>query len=135
MAKKILLVEDDVAIREIYSVALGRAGYELDTASDGLEAVEKGKTLSFDLILLDIMLPKMTGIDVLKTIRQDESKKATPIIMMTNLSHDATIKNAFELGAKGYILKVELTPSMIVNRIDAFFQGAYTFPNPTEVNS
>lgn len=120
--EKILIIEDDMYIRELYEGAFKRAGYEVEIASDGEEALEKAEKQTFDLILLDIMLPKVTGIDVLTSLRgSDSTSKDTPIFLITNLGHDDIIKEAFKIGADGYLLKSSVTPKVIVKEIDSFF--------------
>ena len=128
MAKKILLVEDDIYIQDMYAIALKGSGYEVDVEQDGQAAIEKASKEKYDLILLDIMLPGKTGIDVLRALRENNSPaKDTPIVMMTNLTHDETIKEAYKLGANGYALKVQIKPSGLVKKVDAFFQGHSEF--------
>ena len=120
--EKILIIEDDMYIRELYERAFKRAGYEVQVASDGEEALEKAKEQTFDLILLDIMLPKVTGIDVLISLRgSDSTSKDTPVVLITNLGYDDIIKQAFKIGADGYLLKSKVTPKIIVEEIDSFF--------------
>lgn len=120
--KKIFIIEDDLYIRELYERAFKRAGYEVEIASDGKEAMEKTEKQTFDLILLDIMLPKVTGIDVLTSLRgPDSTSKDTPVFLITNLGHEDVIKQAFKIGAEGYLLKSKITPRILVKEIDSFF--------------
>jgi len=120
--KKVLIVEDDFYIRDIYSKNFAQGGYIVEVASDGEEAIEKAKSSSFDIILLDIMLPKITGLDVLRNYRDDVSNvKNTPVFMITNLGQEDIIKEAFKIGADGYLIKAQLTPKDIVREINNFF--------------
>ena len=122
MAKRILLVEDDVFVSDIYSRELKKAGYEVTVAVDGLEGIEKTKTDEFDLILLDIMMPKKTGIDVLKEIRTPTAKaKDTPVYLLTNLGQGSIIKQAIDIGAQGYLLKARVLPSQVLQAVNDFF--------------
>ncbi len=122
MAKNILLIEDDVFVSDIYSRELRKAGLNVDIAGDGLEGVEKAKEKSYDLILLDIMLPKKTGIDVLKEIRVPTSTaKDTPVYLLTNLGQGSIIKQAIEIGAQGYLLKARVLPSQVLQAVNEFF--------------
>lgn len=122
MSKKILVVEDDFYIRDLYERALKKSGYEVSVASDGQEAIEITKTNTFDLILLDILLPKVTGIDVLRTLRDPASTaKDTPVFLITNLGQEDIIKQAFKIGADGYLLKARLSPENIADEIAAYF--------------
>src|SRR3989344_529356 len=97
--KRILIIEDDFFIRDIYERQFTRGGYVVATAADGSEGIEKASTIKPNVILLDIMLPKMSGLEVLKKLRSDEQTKEVPIILLTNLSEDQTIKDGFALGA------------------------------------
>ena len=120
--KKVLIVEDEEFIRELYERAFCKAGYDVTLAIDGAEAENKISQQIFDAILLDIMLPKVTGIDVLIEIKKPESKnKNTPVFLITNLGQDEIIKKAFKIGAEGFFLKAHLVPKDIVNEINNFF--------------
>jgi CheY-like chemotaxis protein len=120
--KKILIAEDDFFIRDIYSKAFTVAGYDVEVAEDGAEALEKIKKQPYSMILLDIMMPKMTGIDVLKAVRAFEnSTKDTPIFIITNLGQQGTIEEAFKMGMDGYIIKSQVTPQQIVDEVNTYF--------------
>ena len=120
--KKILIVEDDFYIRDIYSKTLIQAGYDTFTASDGEEAISLVQQQTYDMILLDIMLPKKNGIEVLKVFRSAGSLVInTPVFLITNLGQEFIIKEGFKLGADGYFLKAKLTPPDIVSELNAFF--------------
>ncbi|MBI4066988.1 response regulator [Candidatus Gottesmanbacteria bacterium] len=118
---KILLVEDDQNIRQIYSQILTDAGFELDIAQDGEEGLKKAQEGGYDLILLDIMMPKKDGISVLKDLKDkpplSPNKK---IIMLTVLSTYESIKSALELGAEGYFVKSQLTPEQVVKQVKSY---------------
>lgn len=120
--RKILIAEDDFFIRDIYSKVFSLAGYDVQIAVDGADAFEKIKTIPFDMILLDIMMPRMTGIDVLKSVRTlTIPAKSTPIFIITNLGQQNVIEEAFKLGMDGYILKSQVSPQQIVDEINNFF--------------
>ncbi len=120
--RKILIAEDDFFIRDIYSKVFSLAGYEVQVAVDGADAFEKIKTMPFEMILLDIMMPRMTGIDVLKSVRSLSTPvKSTPIFIITNLGQQNVIEEAFKLGMDGYILKSQVSPQQIVDEINNFF--------------
>lgn len=123
MARKILLIEDDVFVSDIYSRELKKGGYEAVVAGDGLEGVEIAKTEKFDLILLDIMMPKKTGIDVLKDLRTPGFlNKDTAVYLLTNLGQGSIIKQAIEIGAQGYLLKARVLPSQVFQAVNDFFE-------------
>ncbi len=122
--KKILIAEDDFFIRDIYSKVFLLAGYDVHVAVDGVEALEKVQVEPYDMILLDIMMPRMTGIDALKAIRAlTIPAKDTPIFIITNLGQQNIIEEAFKMGMDGYIIKSQVTPQQIVSEINTFFEG------------
>ncbi len=116
MPKRILVVEDDTFLRELYQEMLSGSGYDVQVAVDGEEALTQINKETFDLVLLDIMMPKKDGLQVLKGI--DESKKkATSIVMLTNLGQDQVIKDALALGAVGYLIKSSMAPDEVENKV------------------
>lgn len=123
MTKKILIVEDDVFIRDIYQKTLIKAGYSIEIAEDGESAVQKATTKQYDLILLDIMLPKVSGIDVLKKIRASTPPhNATPVILITNLTDENVVKDALAHGVNGYLLKAEVSPETMIQEVNMLFE-------------
>lgn len=121
--KKILLVEDDPYIRDIYGRELVSAGFEVDVAVDGKEGAAKITQGDFDLLLLDIMLPMMNGLDLLKKVKEDEKTKSKPVVILTNLAQDQTIKDAFDMGADGYITKSSMTTAEVVQEVKNKLNG------------
>lgn len=120
--KKVLLVEDDVFVRDIYARELKKGDYEITVAEDGEIGIQKATSEKYDLILLDIMLPKKTGIDVLRELRSaPEPYKSTPVYLLTNLGQGSIIKQAVDIGAQGYLLKARFLPSQVLESIDRFF--------------
>ena len=127
--RKILIAEDDFFIRDIYSKVFSLSGYEVQVAVDGVDALEKLQAQPFDMLLLDIMMPRMTGIDVLKKIRSLETPlKSIPIFIITNLGQQNVIEEAFKLGMDGYILKSQVSPQQIVDEINNYFTNKETPP-------
>ena len=123
-SKKILLIEDEFFIRDLYERYLKKSGYEVLTAVDGEDGLDKCLNNKVDLILLDIMMPKMTGIEVLEKIKQDDSiAKDTPVYLLTNQVQESIIKEAFKLGAEGYLIKAQLLPKQIVEEIQNIFKN------------
>lgn len=105
--KKIFIVENEQSLREILTMRLKDAGFEIEIAVDGAEALEKLKTLTPDLILLDIILPKIDGFAVLGKIKEDARIKDIPAVVLFNLGQDTDIKRALELGAVNYFVKAQ----------------------------
>lgn len=120
--KKILLVEDEPFLSGMYKTKLTLEGFEVSTAKDGEDALDKIKEERYDLILLDIMMPKINGFEVLKSIRQDLEKQtaAVPVLMLTNLGQKSDIEQGLLLGANDYIIKASFTPAEVVAKINKF---------------
>ena len=114
--KKILVIEDEHFISELYTRALTKAGYDVTNVVDGREALEKAKTDAFDIILLDIMIPNIIGTDILKALHDESGQKTikAKIIITTNLEQDDAGRSAIESMADGYIVKAEATPRQLV---------------------
>lgn len=121
---KILMIEDDVFIADLYKRELEKNGYLVVCCRDGENGLSTAISDKFDLILLDIMLPKKTGLEVLRELRASKSGQSkTPVFILTNLGQESVIREAFEIGADGYILKARLLPRQIVHEIQDFFRG------------
>ncbi len=122
--RKIALIEDDINIKEMYKMKLELSGYDVLTAEDGKEAVELVKKANPDLVLLDILLPKKDGFEVLKEIKdsKDEKVKSVPVIMLSNLSSKEDIGEAKKLGASDYFVKSKISPEEAVEKVDGFFE-------------
>lgn len=120
--KNILLVEDDTFISDLYKTVLIKAGYSVVVVGDGEAALKISEDNMFDLVLLDIMLPKVTGLEVLKEYKKEGSRFAhVPVYLLTNLGEENIIKEAYRLGASGYLLKAKYLPRQIVSEVDSFF--------------
>lgn len=114
---KVMVVEDDVFVMDIYRTKLAQEGYEVFSASDGKEAMEKMKSNKPDLILLDILMPNMNGMEVLQKMKDSEDLKNIPVILLTNLSQQEEISKGINLGANDYLIKSHFTPSEVVEKI------------------
>ena len=121
--KKILIVEDDQFLREFYQELLMAEGYFIDVASDGEMALPKIWENEYDLLLLDIMLPKKDGLEILRELKNQPPKSAkVKIVVLTNLGQDAVIKECFDLGAQGYLIKSALNPDQVLQEIKSYLQ-------------
>lgn len=130
--KKIILVEDEAFIADLYARQLNLAGFQTKVANDGLTGLKLLETESFDLLLLDIMLPGINGLELLKQWRTKFPQSQMPVLLLTNLGQDAVIKEGFELGANGYLIKASYTPDQVVNEVKNALQGKQAGnPNPT----
>jgi two-component system, chemotaxis family, sensor histidine kinase and response regulator WspE len=131
MAKKILLVDDDLFIREAYQAMLVSEGFEVDIALDGVEGFEKIKANHYDLILLDVMLPKLDGIGVLTKLEEKKIKiSSQKIVLLTNLEHDPVLQLSLDRGVLSYLIKTDLTPEQLVAKVREF-TGETPAKNPT----
>lgn len=123
MKKKILIVDDDLYVRELYQEICQNAGLEVDTAVDGEDAGEKIKSSRYDLILLDIMMPRVDGLTFLTRMRDEYSAaKTTPVVILTNLAHESVIKSALDKGAVACLIKSDTTPDKLIETINACFR-------------
>jgi DNA-binding response OmpR family regulator len=122
--KKVLLVEDDPFISGMYQTKLKLEGYDVDTVVDGEAALQKMEEQEYAIVLLDIMMPKLNGFEVLKEIRTGAKKSIsdTPVIMLTNLGQKSDIEQGLLLGANDYIVKANFTPSEVVEKIKKLIQ-------------
>ena len=118
-SKKILLVEDDMDLRTVYSTVLISAGYDVQIATDGNMGLEMIKNSEWDLLLLDIVLPRADGIGILKKISEEKLKKGK-IVVLTNLNNDSIITAAFDYGTDGDLIKSEITPGKLVDEVAGF---------------
>lgn len=119
--KKILIADDEPDILEIVSYNLSKEGYEIYTAKDGNEAIERAKQLHPDLIILDIMMPKKTGVEVCQILRSQPIFQETLIIFLTALSDESSQIKGLESGADDYVNK-PISPKVLVSRVNALFR-------------
>lgn len=119
---KILIVDDDEALTTVFSTALKADGYEVVTAVDGKSGLEKAKTEKPTLILLDQVLPDIQGNEVLQTLKQEAETKDIPVAILSNFGQDELIKSAINAGAADYILKYQIEPQDLVNKVKGFIK-------------
>ncbi|HET6924624.1 MAG TPA: response regulator [Candidatus Saccharimonadales bacterium] len=114
---KIALVEDDEAVSQLYQMKLHKEGYEVVLARDGAEGVQVVQSTQPDLVLLDLMLPQLSGDRVLAAIRQQPWGQNIKVIIMTNLTEDEAPKELHELGVSRFIVKAQYTPTQLMEVI------------------
>jgi len=119
--KRILLIEDDLHLRELYARVLSKAGFHITMAVDGQEGLMLIDTKP-DLILLDIMMPRMNGMELLRKLKSDEKTKDLSIVLLTNLGQASIIQEAMALGARGYLMKVRLLPEELTGHVKKFLE-------------
>ncbi len=114
---KILIVDDELAVASVFEAALKNAGYEVKVSSDPQSGLALAKSEPFDLILLDQMMPQMSGNELLKTLKAEEATKNIKIAMLTNFGHDTMVKEALYSGAQDYILKYQISTDDLVAKV------------------
>ena len=119
-AKIILIVEDDPVLLKMYSEKFNFEGFEVLNAHDGEEALKVALENKVGIILLDIMLPRMSGTDFLEKFRQKEKGKNVPVIALTNLTEEAEKEKALKLGVKAYLVKAMQTPEEVVEKVKKY---------------
>ena len=117
MEKKILIIEDDSHLADIYNKKLSAEGFEVLIAKSGNMGLKMAKKTLPDLIILDLLLPTKSGIEVLKELKADENFKRLPVIIASNLSEKATVDECLGLGATDFIIKVHTNLSELVLRV------------------
>jgi DNA-binding response OmpR family regulator len=122
---KILLVEDDPFLLSMYVTKFEIENFLVVTAEDGEKGLEKAKSEIPDIILLDILMPKMNGFDVLKNLKEDSKLKNIPVILLTNLNQKDEIERGLSLGADDYLIKAHFMPSEIVDKIRRLIADRY----------
>ena len=130
MRKKILIVDDDAELVELVSFNLKQAGYSIGTASDGVEAIKKARSLGPDLIVLDIMMPELDGFAVCEILRRDAATASIPIMMLTALSSELGRMAGLGAGASDFLTK-PFSPRLLVARIEELLKkAAQMTPSP-----
>ena len=120
---KILIVEDDPLMCRMYQKIFSFEGYQVETAADGEEGLEKARITTPTLILLDIMMPKMNGLQVLEKLKADPTTNKIPVIMLTNLAGTQDAETALSKGAVKYIIKSEQEPKQVVEMVKEIIAG------------
>lgn len=119
MTKRILMVEDFPVMQKFYKDALEKAGYELDIAEDGKQALDAVTKSDYDVILLDMLLPNMNGIEFLE--QYQGRPESTMIIILSDFAEPSRIERAKELGVQDYLIKSDYPPSELVTKLDELF--------------
>lgn len=125
MAEKkiILLVEDEPLLRNLLKQRLEKEGFEVLAAENGQEALEILKGKGLDLILLDIILPKVSGFELMEKVREDPQYQKTPVIVISNLGQESDIEKGERLGAVGYFVKAHVSIEDLVRQIKSYLGG------------
>lgn len=122
-SKRVLLVDDDEALRQMYTLILSKAGYEVTASVDGVSGLAEARKGGYDLILLDLMMPNLDGIGFLKGIQEEPPKKPNgPIVVLSNAGYDAVAKEAESLGTQGFLMKADLLPKDLVAAVEKYLR-------------
>jgi DNA-binding response OmpR family regulator len=121
---KILIIEDDPYVQRMYQRMFSRKNYELLIAANGESGIAMAKERTPNLILLDIMLPGLDGLEVLKKLKAENETKDIPVLMLTNLGDQATVDKAKALGADFYMVKADFSPHEVMDEIDRRLGGS-----------
>lgn len=116
---KIAIIEDDAVISQMYRMKFEADGFDVGVAGNGQDGVELVKEFQPDLILLDMQMPVMDGSEALEAIRKEDWGKTVPVIVLTNLGEEEAPKNLRSLGIHSYIVKADLTPRQVAERVKA----------------
>ena len=128
---KILIVEDDPLMRRLYQKIFTFEKYEVESAEDGEEGLDKARKSKPTLILLDIMMPKMNGLQVLEKLKADPDLKKIPVVMLTNLAGQKDAETALAKGAVKYIVKSEYEPKQVADMVKGVLAGYIRDEIPT----
>ena len=120
----LLLVEDDTFLAGMYVTKLSFEGFKTELATDGKAGLDKAKKIKPKLILLDVLLPKMDGFEVLKALKTDATTASIPVILLTNLGQKSDVLKGLELGAADYLIKAHFMPSEVVAKIKEILNKA-----------
>lgn len=130
--RTILIVDDEEDLLELLQYNLGKEGFRTVTASDGVEGLKRAREEDPDLIILDIMMPKLDGIDVCRSIRHDASLREKPVIMLTARTEDGDFVAGLDVGADIYLGKPVSVP-VLISQVKALFRRAERTENPPDV--
>jgi len=131
---KVLIVEDDPLMSRMYQKIFTFEGYEVNMAGDGQEGLDKARSDKPTIILMDIMMPKMNGLEALEKLKADPETKTIPVIMLTNLAGQQDAENALSKGAIKYIVKSEYEPKQVTNMVKEILAGYTRNEVPTTEN-
>ncbi|MGO8836434.1 MAG: response regulator [Limisphaerales bacterium] len=130
--KTIFFVEDDMVVVKVYGAKFEREGFRVEVAEDGLVALKTLAKVKPDIVVLDLMMPKLNGVDVLKYIRSTPELKKTPVIILSNAHMTSLAQEAAAIGAEKALLKSSCTPSMLLEVINSLLSGAPAENDPTK---
>ncbi len=116
---KVAIIEDDMAIVQMYRTKFETEGYEVATAPDGAAGLELIDSFEPDIILLDLMMPNMNGLDMLARLRAEPAGRDAQVVVLTNMGDTETATRVYKMAADDYIVKAEMTPKQVAERVKA----------------
>jgi two-component system alkaline phosphatase synthesis response regulator PhoP len=122
--KRILLVEDDRFLRRACEASLRQRGFTVLTAADGEEGLRRAREEAPDLVLLDLLMPRLGGVEVLRALRADERTRAMPVLILSNSSREQDVAEIERLGVSGYLVKANLSLQALAERVTALLADA-----------
>ena len=114
---KVAIIEDDIAIVQMYRTKFENEGYDVATAGDGVTGLELIESFQPDIVLLDLMMPNMNGLDVLGKLRAQPGGREAKIVVLTNMGDTETATKVYKMAADDYIVKAEMTPKQVAERV------------------
>jgi two-component system, OmpR family, alkaline phosphatase synthesis response regulator PhoP len=121
---RVLLIEDDRFLRRACEASLKKRGFTVLTANDGEEGLQQARTGSPDIILLDMLMPRLSGIEALEALKKDDQMRHIPVVILSNSSVEADVQRAKTLGAIGYLVKASLSLQELGDRVISFLEEA-----------
>jgi DNA-binding response OmpR family regulator len=116
---RVAIIEDDTFLADMYATKFELEGFDMHVANNGEDGLALVKKVKPDLILLDVLMPKMNGFEVLSNLRSDAEFKDTPVILLTNLGQKEDVDKGLEMGAQDYLIKAHFVPSEVVQKVKA----------------
>jgi len=120
--RNLLIIEDDPYVQRVYTRLFEHEDYKFEIASDGEEGLAKVRKFKPALILLDIIMPKKNGLEVLEELKKDPELRDIPVVILTNLDEKETMKKALDLGADSFMIKADFDPEQVKEKIDKYLE-------------
>lgn len=114
---RLLVIEDDEFLVKMYESGLTKEGFDVTTAEDGELGITKAQEIKPDLILLDLILPKMDGFSCLEKLKENDATKRIPVVILSNLGQDSDVKKGLDLGAEDYLIKTDYTVKQVAGKV------------------
>jgi two-component system response regulator MprA len=129
---KVAIIEDDMAIVQMYRTKFETEGYDVSTAEDGAAGLELIDSFQPDIILLDLMMPNMNGLDMLQRLRSQPNGREAKVVVLTNMGDTETATKVYKMAADDYIVKAEMTPKQVAERVKELLSKGPSVAGPTK---